>query len=347
VGSRVLPELTLNGHVGVFAAGALTIALAGVALTRIADILADRTGLGEAIAGAVLLGVTTSLAGTVAAVVAAVAGHVDLSISTAVGGIAVQTAFLAVADFFYRQANLEHAAASSTNLVQCTVLVIMLTIPLAAATVPPLTIVGVHPASALLLAIYVFGLRLSRLQHDEPMWVARHTPFTRQDVPEEEGAGAPATLSLLAQFLALALVVCVAGWSLAESGAAIARLSGLSQTLIGTLFTAVSTSLPELVTTVAAVRRGALQLAVGGIIGGNTYDVLFLTFSDVAYREGSLYHAFSDRHHLLVVVSLLMAAVLLLGLLRRETRGPAGIGADGIVILVLYASVLGLQIWQG
>lgn|GEM_PF-2432026 len=38
---------------------------------------------------------------------------------------------------------------------------------------------------------------------------------------------------------------------------------------------------------------------------------------------------------------------LLLGLLRRERRGPAGIGAEGLVILLLYAGVIGLQIWQG
>jgi cation:H+ antiporter len=343
----VLPELTLGPYIAIFAAGALVIAVAGIALTNRADLLADRTGMGEAITGAVLLGVTTSLAGTVAAVVAAATGHVALSISTAVGGIAVQTAFLAVADFFYRHANLEHAAASSTNLIQCTVLMILLTIVLAAPMVPDVTVAAVHPVSALLLAVYIFGLRLSRLQRDEPMWVARRTTVTRDDVPEEEAADAKSTLALVLEFVALAAVVSIAGWSLAESGAGIARLTGLSQTLVGTLLTAVSTSLPELVTTIAAVRRGALQLAVGGIIGGNTYDVLFLTFSDVAYREGSLYHAFTDRHDVLVTMSLMMTAVLLLGLLRRERHGPAGIGAEGVAILSLYAGLVALQVWQG
>jgi Ca2+/Na+ antiporter len=55
----------------------------------------------------------------------------------------------------------------------------------------------------------------------------------------------------------------------------------LSASIVGA---PVVTSLPELVTTLAAVRRGALQLAVGGIIGGNTFDTLFLTISDVGYR---------------------------------------------------------------
>jgi cation:H+ antiporter len=55
--------------------------------------------------------------------------------------------------------------------------------------------------------------------------------------------------------------------------------------VVGGLFTAVSTSLPELVTSVAAVQQGALTLAVGGIIGGNSFDVMFVAFADIAYRE--------------------------------------------------------------
>ena len=68
----------------------------------------------------------------------------------------------------------------------------------------------------------------------------------------------------------------VAGWGIAKTGAVIAEGAGISQSVVGALFTAVVTSLPELITTVAAVRRGAVTLAVGGIIGGNTFDVLFL-----------------------------------------------------------------------
>ena len=51
-----------------FLLAALVIGVAGVALTRRADMLADRTGLGEAVAGAVFLGVTTSLSGTVTSI---------------------------------------------------------------------------------------------------------------------------------------------------------------------------------------------------------------------------------------------------------------------------------------
>ena len=69
----------------------------------------------------------------------------------------------------------------------------------------------------------------------------------------------------------------------------------MSGSLVGGLFTSVVTSLPELVTVLAAVRVGALTLAVGDIVGGNTFDVLFLAAADLAYTEGSLYAAIDQR----------------------------------------------------
>ena len=106
--------------------------------------------------------------------------------------------------------------------------------------------------------------------------------------------------------------------------------------MVGTFPTAVVTSLPELVTSVAAVRRGALTLAVGGIIGGNAFDTIFVAFSDVAYREGSIYHAISERQLFLISLTILLTGLLLLGLLRREKHGIANIGFESFLVLVLY-----------
>ena len=89
---------------------------------------------------------------------------------------------------------------------------------------------------------------------------------------------------------------------------------------MGLLLTATATSLPELVTSVAAVRRGALTLAVGGIIGGNAFDTLFTAASDIAYREGSIYKQMDDG--LLLWVSLLLLFGLLLVHLRLLLRMP-------------------------
>ena len=111
-----LSQLSLVWIISGFLASAAVIAIAGTMLAGRADVLADRIGWGEALVGAVLLGGSTSLPGILTSVTTAYQGYPSLSISNAIGGIAVQTAFLAVADLFYRKANLEHAAASVANL---------------------------------------------------------------------------------------------------------------------------------------------------------------------------------------------------------------------------------------
>ena len=343
----MLSQLSAAANAGLFILSALVICAGGVALTRRADLLADRTGLGEAVAGAVFLGVTTSLSGTVTSVTAAAQGAASLSIANALGGIAVQTAFLAVADITYRRANLEHAAAELTNLVLVTLLMLTLSIPLLAYSMPAYTVWALHPASPVLAIVYVAGLRLSEQIRMAPMWQPTETTETRFDMPEKEGPGAPTTHRLAVEFALLMATVGAAGWVIAETGTALSSQTGLSQAVIGTLFTSVATSLPELVTTLAAVRRGALQLAVGGIIGGNTYDVLFLALSDAAYRDGSLYHAMEPRHVFLIALALAMSAVLLLGLLRREKSGAGNIGFESVLVLAIYAGAVAFQISLG
>ncbi len=154
-------------------------------------------------------------------------------------------------------------------------------------------------------------------------------------MPREPRGGRPLR-ALLLRFGLLAALVTVAGFTVARSGEALVVRTGLSETLVGVLLTAVVTSLPELVTTLAAVRRGALTLAVGGIIGGNTFDVLFLALADVAYRPGSIYHAIGEAERFVIALAMLMTAVVLMGLLRRETYGFANIGFESLLIFVLY-----------
>ncbi|WP_251923131.1 sodium:calcium antiporter [Salinibacter ruber] len=324
-----------------FGASALLIAVVGTRMTRAADRLADETGLGEAIFGAVLLGSTTSIAGITTSVTAAVDGLPSLAISNAIGGIAAQTVFLAVADMAYRPANLEHAAASVENLLQGALLSTLLAIPLLGMAGPRLDLFGIHPASVLLVAGYLYGIHLVAEARSTPYWVARQTDKTRQDTGAE-GRESAALSTLWLEFVALSLVVGAAGYVIAKTGGQVAARTGLSEGLVGGLFTAVSTSLPELVTSVAAVRRGALTLAVGGIIGGNSFDVLFVAFSDVGYQEGSIYHAMTEQQVFIIALTLLLTGILLMGLLRRERRGAFGIGFESFLALVLYFGAFGL-----
>lgn len=323
--------------VAVFAASAACIGVAGWRLSSVADKLADRTGMGEIIAGALFVGAATSLPGAITSVTTALQDAPGLAVGNALGGLTAQTAFIAVADLFYRRANLEHAAASVTGLAQGVLLVALLSIPLLASVHPPVTIWGIHPASLLIPVGYGFGLRLLAQIQDEPMWRPVQTEETRDAVSDPgRGEDALSDRALWLRFLLYAGVTAVAGYFIGEASIALVDKTPLSESAVGTVFAAVANSLPELVTAVAAVRIGAVSLAVGDVIGGNAFEVMFLCVADVVY-DGSIYEAMADGDRTTGLIAMLMTAVLLLGMLRRVRTGVAHIGFESALVLMLYA----------
>lgn len=332
----------LTALVAAFGAAAVLIGVFGVIMTRAARDLAHRTGFGEALTGAVLIGGATSLSGITTSVTAAWNGHAELAVSNALGGIAAQTAFLAIADIFYRRANLEHAAASVDNLMMCAFLMILLALQMVAFAVPGLDVLGVHPGSAVLIGAYLLGLSLLMRTHKSPMWLPKRTSDTRPDgsaLPLRTRLGLS---SLWLTFVGCAAVVAASGWILARVAVPLAARTGLSESFVGGTLTAVATSLPELVIAVTAVRMGALTLAVGDIVGGNAFDTLFVAISDFAYREGSIYAAVAGAELLWLAVTLLMTAVLMTGLLFRERHGVGNIGFESVLLLLVYLAGAGL-----
>jgi cation:H+ antiporter len=322
---------------GGFFSAAAVIAWSGTQLAGFGDRLADRTGLGEAVTGALFLGLTTALPGLTASITAALDGRPALAISNAIGGIAIQTTFLAAGDVVLPKANLEHAAASVTNMIQTTILVILLTLVLLGLTGPDVTLGHIHPMTILLFLVVGASFWLVYRSSLEPMWRPKETPWTVPDVPETAHRRESLT-KLLLGFLGNGVVVIAAGFLVARTSGSLADATGISETVAGGLFSGVATSLPELVTTVAAVRRGALTLAVSDIVGGNFFDVLFVFAADLVYLGGSLYHggAVGGRAAFLTALAILLNLVLLLGLLFRQREGPANIGFESVLILLLY-----------
>lgn len=338
-------SLSLPLLLTVFALASAVVVVASIKATGLADIIADRTRMGEALAGGLILGGATSLAGVVVSVNAAISGDASFAFSNAVGGIAAQTVFLAVADRLHRGANLEHAAAEPANLFQAVMLIVLLSLPIAAMSGPDVSYVGVHPVSVVLFLAYLCGVTLSARVKENPMWQPVKTRDTREDKPENAEERDSSALRPALQFAGLVVAMGLGGWVISQVGGTFITRFELKSSLVGSLITAVVTSLPELVTTLVAVRRGALQLAVGGIIGGNTFDTLFLVASDVAYRDGSIYHAVGMSDLYWLATGLLMTAILLGGLILRQREGPARIGVESLLLLVIYATAAAVEVF--
>ena len=339
----MLSDVSTLSVLGIFAAAGVVVFLVSLRITRLADLIADRTGMGEAMAGGLLLGAATSLSGLTVSATSAWAGDASLAIANGVGGIAAQTAFLAAADIAFRKANLEHAAAEPANLFQAALLMALLTLPILAFALPAQSVFGVHPASIVMAAGYLYGVRVAAEVRADPMWEPVETEETRHDEPEDEDERHRSVWRPALAFAVLAAILGVAGWVIAQAASVGTARLGLSSTLVGAAGTALVTSMPELVTTVAAVRRGALQLAVGGIIGGNTFDTMFLVVSDGFYREGSIFAAMTRADLFWLAIGLTMTAVLTAGLIRRQRHGPAGLGVETVLLVALYVGAVGAQ----
>jgi cation:H+ antiporter len=336
--TALLSDQPLAISIALFALAACVIAFFGIRMTYAARDVAAATGIGEAFMGAVFIGATTSLSGIIASSTAAWHGEASLAVSNSLGGIAAQTLFLVIGDMMYRKANLEFAAASVENMMMSAQLMLLLCILLMAFTLPAMQLFHVHPASLVLLVTYLFTVKMLVDTHQKPMWLPRMDRGTVKEAGRRvvRGHRKRRRSATIVDFAVCALAVAVAGWLIASSGMVIAARTGLSEGIVGGIFIAVVTSLPELVVAVTAIRLGALTLAVGDIVGGNAFDTLFIAASDLFYAEGPIYAAIAPTEHVWLGSAMLMNAVLLLGLMYRQRRGIGNIGMESMVVLMIY-----------
>jgi cation:H+ antiporter len=334
-------------NLALFVIAGLLILVFGMKMTRVASELATRTRLGEAILGGFFIGASTSLPEIATSLTAAINGHADLAVSNAIGSVAGQTVFLAIADMTYRKANLEHAAASAENLMLSAFVIIMLSITLLAAVSPWVVFGGVHPVSVLMILVYIYGIRLVSRTQSKPMWLPRRTAETHSTIARDNTRQDSSIAMLWLRFTLAASLTAMAGWLLARTAIPISIYSGLSETLFGGLFVGITGSLPELVSALVAVRLGALTLAVGSILGGNAFDTLIVALSDWVYPGGSIFVAAGGNQVLLLTLSILLTAILMMGLVYREKHGIANIGIESFLILCLYLTAFGLLLITG
>ncbi|MDG4795841.1 cation transporter [Micromonospora sp. WMMD1082] len=331
------PPWPLGWSIGVFLLAGVVTVLGSIRLVALGDTLADRTGWGEALFGAVFFGLATSLSGIVMTAVAAAGDQPQLGYGNAVGGIAAQTTAVAVADAFHRRANLEHAAASLSNLLFGALLIALLSLALLGSFAPDIAIAGLHPASYAMVGCYLGGLHLVRRAGASPPWQAVATAETLPDVPHEHGElDRRRSAWLWRRFVLVGLLVAAGGWVIALAAENLLTVTGLSAGFVGASLMGAVNAVPETVTAVAAVRRGAPTLAIAAVLGGNSLDALNLVVGDIAYRGGSIYHAAGTEELFVTTTALFMTATLLGGLLVRQACGWGRLGFEGIVLLGTY-----------
>jgi cation:H+ antiporter len=139
------------------------------------------------------------------------------------------------------------------------------------------------------------------------------------------------------RYLAAAIVVVAAGTWLPFIGREIAEVMGWRTSFVGTLLIAAATSVPELVVTISALRLGAVDMAIAGLLGSNLFDMLILGIDDVAYTDGPLLSSVSPAHAVSAFAAVIMSGIFIVALLYRpESRIRGTVGWVSLSLLVVY-----------
>ena len=346
--------LSLPLLIGIFAAAAVVIWLAGIQLSDQTDVLAARLHLGSALGGLILLALATNLPEIAITVSAALSGNIGVAVGNILGGIAIQTVVLVVLDVFgvRGQRPLMYRAASLVLVLEGALVVAVLAVVIAGSQLPDTLILGrVAPAALLIAVLWVVGLLLLNKAGKSLPWHEAGNAPDGQDKPrghsqqkneQEATKKGTSTAKAAVVFGVAALLTLIAGVVLEQSGDAIAGSVGLTGVLFGATVLAAATSLPEVSTGLTSVRQGDYQLAVSDIFGGNAFlPVLFLVASLISGK--AVLPQAQDTDIYLTALAILLTLTYMTGLLFRPGRRIARMGVDSLVVLVLYAvGVVGL-----
>jgi len=318
-----------------FLVSAAVVVVAGVKLSQYGDRIADLTGLGGLWIGVVLMAAATSLPEVFTGASAALMDAPDLAVGELFGSGLANMLILGIIDQAHRQqrvwqqAALEHTLAASLSMALTGLAAVFILLK------SGLAHGGVGLDSLLLIVVYVLGMRMVYRQES-----SRRREKDREKIIEATEEDATAKRERLrhagVRFALATLALLAAAPALAASGKQIAELSGISTTFIGTSLLAVATSLPELVTCLAAVRLGAFDLAVGNLFGSNAFNMAALFFVDVAYRQGPLLSAVNPAHVMTACWGILLMNVGLMGIIYRAEKRYFLIEPDSLMIIVGY-----------
>ncbi|RFA27780.1 hypothetical protein CAI21_14300 [Alkalilimnicola ehrlichii] len=322
-------------NLALFVLAAAAVYQAGVRLAVAADLLAERTGIGRALLGAVLLGGVTSLPEGSTTVAAAAIGSPALAVNNILGGVAMQVVVLALADSVLRRHPLSFEVAQPSVLLQAALCTLLLGITAAGLLLGDVNLFGL---GAWTIAIFVCALLAFALLHQgrarEP-WKPRRFPHV-DSVAGRDAASLRTTRGLILGIGGLGLVILVAGIVLAQMADALAVQTGLGTGLIGALLLALATSLPELSTTISAIRLGQHTMAYSNIFGANILDLSLLLLADAAYRGGPVLNHTGTFALGMTLLAILLTTVALIGLLERRRLIIWRFGVDSLVMLLLY-----------
>jgi cation:H+ antiporter len=311
----------------------IVIGIAGVKLSRYGDAIADKTGLGGTWVGVILLATVTSLPELVTGVTSVTVAQVpEIAVGDVLGSCVFNLVIIVVLDFLHRKESM-YTRASQGHILSAAFGIMLIGFTgfniLLSSQGGNYQIGHVGVYSPFILIFYLIMMRT--VYRYESAQIEKYAVAETDQYPDLSKQQA------IARYIIAALFVVLAGSFLPFVGKEIAHQMGWYESFVGTMFIAFATSLPEIVVTVAALRVGALDMAIANLFGSNLFNILILAIDDVFYLKGSLLQSVSPTHAVSAMSAIMMTGVAIAGLFYRpRTRVLKMVGWTSIFLFSVY-----------
>lgn len=319
-----------------FFLAAAVLGYAGYRLVGYGTAIAERTGLGGTFVGLALLATITSLPELSTGISAVtVANQPNLAVGDALGSCAFNLLILLMLELLHPKESI-FSCASQRHILAAALGVILIAsvgFGIVLQTGPLNFGIGhIGVMTPVAIASYVIALRLVYVQERDA---------GRSTAPAKHASTGASLRSAIVGYLVSGAAVVAAGIALPFFAADVAESMKWNTSFVGTTFLALSTSLPELAVSIAAIRLGAVDMAVANLIGSNLFDVVIIAIDDLFYLQGPLLADVSPSHLATVFASIAMTGTTIGALIYR----PAGVpirrrfrrfGWAGLILLLIY-----------
>lgn len=305
--------------------------VAGIRLSKFGDIIAEMTGLGRTWIGVILVASVTSLPELITGVSSVVVFDLpEIAVGDILGSCMFNILVIAMLDLGPRSAPISSRAHQGLVLPAAFGILLLGVVALTIFAGTRLPVLGwLGMTSIVFVVVYFFSIRM----------IFSYEKRRKLELPRSEDEGSSAGYSRRRVYFLYALnavfIIAAATW-LPHLGDRISKITGLGNTFVGSLFVALSTSLPELVITIGAMRIGAVDLALGNLFGSNLFNIGILAVDDLLYVKGALLMNISGSHLVSALAAMMMSAVAVIGLTYRTNRKFLFLAWDSAGIVTIY-----------
>jgi cation:H+ antiporter len=313
-----------------FLAVTALILVSGARLTRYGDVISEKTGLSGLWLGTVLMAGVTSLPELATGLSAVASNLPDIAAGNILGSCAFNVTILGLLDALSRKVPLS-SRVNQANILSAGLSILFLGgVALSLFLGPKLPALGWVGWYTPVIVIGYFATVRTTFKFER----RRTAAAAGNDVRESSAMSLRQAILRYALHAAVVVVAAVFLPSLAER---IAGMTGLGQTFVGSIFVAIATSLPEVTVSVAALRIGAVDMAVGNIFGSNLFNMLILAIQDIFYFKGPMLSSVSSAQMVPAIAAMAMTGLAIAGLIYNSEKKRFLWAWDSFGVILVYA----------